>query len=64
MGTVFTLVAFATLTGSPIAGALIQASGGDYLAAQMWAASSMFLGAVALIFARLKRTGWELKVKV
>lgn len=64
MGMVFTLVAFASLTGSPIAGAILQASGGSYLPAQMWAASSMLLGAGALVAARLCKTGWVLKVKV
>lgn len=64
MGMVFSLVAFASLTGSPIAGAIVQASGGDYVSAQMWAASTMLLGAGALTAARLSRTGWVLKVKV
>ncbi|KUI73762.1 Riboflavin transporter MCH5 [Cytospora mali] len=64
MGMVFSLVAFASLTGSPIAGAIVQASGGSYLPAQMWAASSMLLGAGALAAARLYRTGWVLKVRV
>lgn len=64
MGLVVTIVAVASLTGSPIAGALLQASGGDYLAAQMWAASSMLLAAVALAAARICRTGWVLKVYV
>lgn len=64
MGLVVTIVAVASLTGSPIAGALLQASGGDYLPAQMWAASSMLLAAVALAAARICRTGWVLKVYV
>ncbi|OTA97646.1 hypothetical protein M434DRAFT_382570 [Hypoxylon sp. CO27-5] len=55
------VVAFASLTGSPIAGAIIQTSGGSYLGAQLWAASSMLLGAVALAAARVSRTGWVLK---
>ncbi|KAF5025556.1 hypothetical protein F66182_2364 [Fusarium sp. NRRL 66182] len=36
IGMVFTIISFAALTGSPIAGQLMQATGGDYLAAQMW----------------------------
>lgn len=60
---VFSVVAFASLTGSPIAGALIQANHGNYLGAQIWAASSMLLGAVALTAARVARTGLVLKAK-
>lgn len=36
MGMVFSVVAFASLTGSPVAGALIQADGGTYLGAEIW----------------------------
>lgn len=64
MGMVFSVVAFACLTGSPIAGAIVQASGGSYLGAQLWAASSMLLGAVFLAAARVSRTGWVLRMKV
>ena len=63
MGMVFSVVAFASLTGSPIAGALIQADGGQFLAAQLWAATSILLGAVALTIARVGRTGLVLRVK-
>ena len=63
MGMVFSIVAFAALTGSPVAGALIQADGGRYLGAQIWAATGMILGAVALAIARIGRTGWNLKAK-
>ncbi|KAI0024310.1 MFS monocarboxylate transporter [Xylariomycetidae sp. FL0641] len=64
MGMVFSVVAFASLTGSPVAGAIVQASDGSYLGAQMWAATSMLLGAVALAVARVCRTGWVLRTKV
>ena len=60
---VFSVVAFASLTGSPIAGAIIEADGGTYLAAQIWGATSMLLGAVALTGARVGRTGWVLRAK-
>ncbi|KAL8934069.1 MAG: hypothetical protein Q9211_005420 [Gyalolechia sp. 1 TL-2023] len=63
MGMVFSVVAFASLTGSPIAGALIQAGDGTYLGAQLWAASSMLLGAAALTVARIGRTGFVLRAK-
>lgn len=58
MGMVFSVVAFASLTGSPVAGAIVQASGGSYLGAQLWAASSMLLGAAALVVARVSKVGW------
>ncbi|KAI1631586.1 MFS general substrate transporter [Biscogniauxia mediterranea] len=64
MGMVFSVVAFASLTGSPVAGAIMQASGGSYLGAQLWAAGSMLLGAGALAAARVSRTGWVLRKKV
>lgn len=63
MGMVFSVVAFASLTGSPIAGALIDRDGGRYLGAQVWAGTSMMLGAVALTVARVARTGWKLREK-
>ncbi|KAI1168700.1 hypothetical protein F5B18DRAFT_191601 [Nemania serpens] len=64
MAMVFSVVAFASLTGSPIAGAIVQASSGGYLDAQLWAASSMLLGAGALAAARVGRTGWVLWQKI
>jgi hypothetical protein len=57
---VFSVVAFASLTGSPIAGAIVQACGGSYLGAQLWAASAMLLGAAALVVARVSKIGWVL----
>jgi hypothetical protein len=53
MGMVFSVVAFASLTGSPIVGALVQSQGGSYLGAQMWAATSMLLGAITLVAAKV-----------
>ena len=64
MGMVFSVVAFAALTGSPIAGAIIQDNGGHYLGAQLWAATSMALGAVALVISRVAQTGFVLRVKI
>ncbi|KAJ4188562.1 hypothetical protein NW767_011849 [Fusarium falciforme] len=53
IGMIFTIISFAALTGSPLAGKFMQMTGGDYLAAQMWGGSSMMLGA-ALLFAAKK----------
>jgi hypothetical protein len=53
MGMVFIVVAFASLTGSPVAGAIVQSEDGNHLGAQMWAATSMLLGAIALAVAKV-----------
>lgn len=64
MGMVFSVVAFACLTGSPIAGALIQAADGTYLGAQIWGATAMLLGAASLTVARVGQTGFDLRAKI
>lgn len=55
----FTVVSFACLTGPPLAGALIQEGHGSYLYAQIWAGSSLVLGAFIMAIARLARTGFK-----
>ncbi|KAL8928611.1 MAG: hypothetical protein Q9208_001845 [Pyrenodesmia sp. 3 TL-2023] len=57
MGMIFSIVSFASLTGSPLAGALIQKRNGSYLYAQMFAGSVMFCGCLTLVAARLAKTG-------
>lgn len=65
MGMVLTIVSFAALTGSPIAGALVQAGSTvrdgknqtSYLYMQMFMGSVMMLGSGLLIVARFKRFG-------
>ncbi|MCJ1363529.1 hypothetical protein MMC16_002636 [Acarospora aff. strigata] len=64
MGMVLTLISLATLTGEPLAGILIQRNAGDYLLAQMFAASSMALGFAVLVTARFAKVGSMLKIKV
>ncbi|KAF5012136.1 hypothetical protein FDECE_1785 [Fusarium decemcellulare] len=39
IGMIFTIISFAALTGSPLAGKFIQITNGSYLAAQMWGGS-------------------------
>jgi MFS family permease len=58
------VVGLASLTGPPIAGALLQSHGGQYLTAQMWAGSMMLLGSVMIVLGRISLTGWKFKVKV
>jgi predicted MFS family arabinose efflux permease len=60
IGMVFTIVSFATLTGNPIAGAIIAAEGGRYTGAQAFTGASLLLGASLIFgarFARMRRTG-------
>ncbi|OJD13590.1 hypothetical protein AJ78_05959 [Emergomyces pasteurianus Ep9510] len=63
-GMILSIVSFSSLTGSPIAGALIQLKNGDYLYAQIFGGLSMFVGSVVLICARLSVTGPVLMAKV
>ncbi|RYP80291.1 hypothetical protein DL770_006290 [Monosporascus sp. CRB-9-2] len=67
MGMVFTIVSFAVLTGSPIAGALISAMDGSYLGAQVFTGVSMLVGMSFILGARLARmrrtgAGWSIKI--
>lgn len=48
LGTVFTIISFAALSGPPIAGALIAKDGGSYLGAQIFGGTVMVLGAAFL----------------
>ncbi|KAF5536048.1 monocarboxylate transporter 4 [Fusarium phyllophilum] len=50
IGMIFSIISFAALTGSPLAGKLMQATDGSYLAAQIWGGSSMILG-MGLLYA-------------
>lgn len=56
MGMVCTIVSFATLTGSPISGAIINFQGGKYLGAQMFAGVAMLMAAVFIALARMVKT--------
>lgn len=58
------VVGFASLTGPPIAGALIQQNHGDYLWAQAWAGSMMMVGTATMIVGRICITGWKMRERV
>lgn len=60
-GMIFTILAFCTLTGAPIGGALIDAMGGGFLGLQIWGGVCMAAGAVVLVAARVKGAGWVLR---
>lgn len=64
VGMIFTIVSFAALTGPAITGTLIETCHGDYLGAQIFAGSSIFLGAGFAGCTRLAKTGFRLKVKI
>ncbi|EFR04948.1 hypothetical protein MGYG_07949 [Nannizzia gypsea CBS 118893] len=63
-GMVFTIISFATLTGPPLAGMLIEKRNGDYLYAQIFGGTSFILGSLILIGARFAHTGanWRSRV--
>lgn len=61
MGMAFTVVSFASLTGPPLAGALIQQNGGSYLHAQIWGGVSFLIGFVGLVATRWSIVGWNPK---
>ncbi|KAI0453915.1 MFS general substrate transporter [Xylaria acuta] len=67
IGMIFTIVSFATLTGNPIAGAIIAVDGGRYSGAQAFTGSSLLLGAFFIFGAklvRMRRTGQGWLVKI
>ncbi|MCJ1358512.1 MAG: hypothetical protein MMC33_008512 [Icmadophila ericetorum] len=63
-GMVCTFLAFATLAGPPIGGALIQREGRSFVGGQLWAGSATLVGALTLVAARVHETGWTWKVKI
>ena len=64
MGMVYSIISFATLTGTPIAGALIRPGQAGYLGAEMFAASIMLGGAVFLVLARMAKVGMKIGVRM
>jgi hypothetical protein len=64
MAMVLSVAGFATLTGPPIAGALVQKGNGSYLYAQIFAATAMGAGCAMVGAARWAKADWKLKMKV
>ncbi|KAK6088492.1 major facilitator superfamily transporter [Seiridium cupressi] len=64
VGMILGFVSFANLTGPAICGAIIQAGGGSYVGAQVFAASSIVLGAFMAVAARAAKVGWKVTVRV
>ena len=59
MGMIFSVMSVGCLCGAPIAGALIEKDGGNYLYAQMFGGSIMLLGAIVLLAPRVLGVGWD-----
>jgi MFS family permease len=57
------IIGIGTTVGPPIAGALIQSHGGDYLTAQMFGGAAILLGSTVLVIARISLAGFTLKVR-
>lgn len=64
MGMAFTIVSFASLTGPPLAGALIQMADGKYLYANIWAGTSFMVGGVLLLATRWSLVGMDWKANI
>ncbi|KAL4789505.1 major facilitator superfamily domain-containing protein [Aspergillus venezuelensis] len=62
-GTTFTIASIGTLTGIPIAGAILQVSDGQYQGLIGFGGGLYFAATVAFIIARGVCTGWKLKTK-
>ncbi|KAL3450935.1 major facilitator superfamily domain-containing protein [Aspergillus insuetus] len=66
-GTYFAISAFAALTGTPIAGALLpEPLSGSYLGLELFCAATMGVGVVLYVLARgvVPQGGWGIRVKV
>jgi MFS family permease len=64
VGMILGFVSIANLTGPAICGALIEKMDGSYLGAEMFAASSICLGAIMAVAARFAMVGRKVMVKV
>lgn len=61
--TCYTVVSFSTLTGIPIAGAIIQATGGHYWGVVIWTAACYIVASLCFVWSRALQVGWKLGVK-
>jgi hypothetical protein len=56
------IVAFGTLTGTPIAGAIISANSGAYTGIAIWTGVNYLLAFTAFLIVRVMNAGWKFKV--
>ncbi|KAK4120750.1 major facilitator superfamily transporter [Parathielavia appendiculata] len=59
IGMIFTLISLACLAGPPIGGCLVQYGNGDFLYAQIFAATCMLVGGLLVAVAKVKQVGWK-----
>jgi MFS family permease len=64
VGMALTMISFGPLTGPSVAGTLIARTGGEYLAAQMWAGAALIVAVFALVGARITISGPQLRAKL
>ncbi|KAE8448634.1 hypothetical protein EG329_009059 [Mollisiaceae sp. DMI_Dod_QoI] len=64
VGMVLSVVSFACFTGAPIAGALIDRMGGEFVGVCIFGGTCMTVGSLILVGARAAETGWNWKRKV
>lgn len=58
-GAVYAIQSFATLTGSPVAGALVSAMDGRYLGLQLFCGFAVLASCFALIASRIVQVGFK-----
>jgi MFS family permease len=61
--TCYTVVSFSTLTGIPIAGAILQATGGKYYAVVVWTAVCYIVSSGCFVWSRSLQVGFKVGVK-
>lgn len=64
VGMALTMISFGPLTGPCVAGTLIAPTGGEYLAAPMWAGAALLVSVFALVGARLINSGPRVQAKL
>lgn len=64
VGMALTMISFGPLTGPSVAGTLIARTGGEYLAAQMWAGAALIISVFAPVGARLIISGPRVQAKL
>lgn len=58
-GTVFTISAFAGLTGSPVGGAIISGSGRSFTNAIAFGGAACAIGTILFVVSRIASVGWR-----
>ncbi|CAK7228495.1 hypothetical protein SBRCBS47491_006922 [Sporothrix bragantina] len=63
-GTMFSIISVGSLIGSPIGGALLKATNGQFWALQVWAGVTLAIGTVFVVATRVVLVGAKVMVKV